>query len=502
MLLIHPVREVGRLLPALIPLFFINRSGDFGAWWTYAGTAAVILLGLSRWFTTRFRVTATQVELRAGLIFRRRKATPLDRVRTIDISASPLHRVLGLAKVTIGTGVSSTNPDWLVLDGLQAQVAHQLRADLLHRRSVAKSPTAASDAWSAPIEARTAAEEFEAYPESAEPEQELYALRAGWIRYAPFTMSGLLTALAIVGFGWQILENSDFTRQRESVLKNIYDYFVAADFWTAALQIAGGTLLVIMTLSIAGYILAFWQFRLSRHSGGTLNVTRGLLTTRATSIEERRLRGIEVAQPLLLRLAGGARLLAVSTGLKAGSATQGGNLLVPPSPYAEVARVAGSIIGEQSAIDGPLIRHGSAARRRRHTRALVPALVLLAGVVLLRVQFDFPVWPIGIAVAFLAVAPALAEDRYRALGHSLSERHLVSRLGSLSRQRTALRREGIISFGIRSSYFQRRAGLVTLIATTAGGRQHYEVPDVQTAEALRVARAAIPNLLEEFAVGT
>jgi putative membrane protein len=54
---------------------------------------------------------------------------------------------------------------------------------------------------------------------------------------------------------------------------------------------------------------------------------------------------------------------------------------------------------------------------------------------------------------------------------------------------------------MRTSYFQRRAGLTTLVATTAGGRQGYPIPDVPDAEALRVARGAVPGLLEQFLAG-
>jgi hypothetical protein len=63
------------------------------------------------------------------------------------------------------------------------------------------------------------------------------------------------------------------------------------------LAVAGGivvAVLVVTLLSTIGYVLAYWGYRLTRHAGGTLHVARGLLTTRATSIEERRLRGAEI----------------------------------------------------------------------------------------------------------------------------------------------------------------------------------------------------------------
>ena len=62
-------------------------------------------------------------------------------------------------------------------------------------------------------------------------------------------------------------------------------------------------IVIVALLSAGGYILQFWGFRLSRQ-GDTLHVSRGLLTTRQTTIEERRLRGAEISEPLLLRWVG------------------------------------------------------------------------------------------------------------------------------------------------------------------------------------------------------
>jgi putative membrane protein len=102
----------------------------------------------------------------------------------------------------------------------------------------------------------------------------------------------------------------------------------------------------------------------------------------------------------------------------------------------------------------------------------------------------------------LPVAAALAADRVRSLGHAVTPTALVSRLGSLARRRAMLSREGIIGLNFSRSFFQRRAGLVTLTATTAAGDQAYAVPDVVPAEALRIAEAAMPGLLAPFVART
>jgi putative membrane protein len=101
-------------------------------------------------------------------------------------------------------------------------------------------------------------------------------------------------------------------------------------------------------------------------------------------------------------------------------------------------------------------------------------------------------------LAAFPVALALAADRSRSLGHALTDGTLVTRWGSLARRRCMLATDGVIGWNLRQSFFQRRAGLATLTATTAAGRQHYAVTDVPAGTAVRLADDALPGLLTPF----
>jgi putative membrane protein len=262
-------------------------------------------------------------------------------------------------------------------------------------------------------------------------------------------------------------------------------------------------IVVVVVASTVGYVLAFWNYRLSRHSGGTLHVSRGAISTRSTTIEERRLRGVEISEPLLLRAVKGARILAITTGLRVGrGAERGGTLLLPPAPRDEADRVARDVLTDPAAVSVELVSHGPRARRRRYNRALGMCAILVA---LLFVLWTTDVVGLGVALASLVLLPIgalLAADRYRSLGHAVSASAdgvtLVGRHGSLVRRRVMLSRDGIIGWNVHQSFFQRRSGLATLIATTAAGHQHYEIVDVELAEALRVADQALPGLVTPF----
>jgi putative membrane protein len=156
------------------------------------------------------------------------------------------------------------------------------------------------------------------------------------------------------------------------------------------------------------------------------------------------------------------------------------------------------VLGVREPVTGPLTPHGPRARRRRFTRAVGGCVPVVAAVVAVSRLADWPTWVWEASLVSVPVAVALAADRARSLGHAVTPTALVARTGSVVRRRSMLSRAGIIGLNLRRSFFQRRAGLVTLTATTAAGRQAYAVPDVADAEALRVCEEAMPGLLAPF----
>jgi putative membrane protein len=488
MLLIHPVQEIPRALPALLAVFVAGNGSGRGLLWSAAALVITLAFAFSRWFTTRYRLTEDRVEVGSGLFQRRVRAVSRDRIRTVDVTARAMHRLLGLARVEVGTGRSDLEEGGGVrLDGLTAADAAALRAELLHRRREVSSAPLAEEPVEAPAEP---------------PETELARLDSNWVRYAPFTLSGVVSVGVVIGFALNVLNEAGLDLEDWGPARDLADSLGHAPVALVAVALTVLAFVVVVIASTVGYALSFWDFRLTRHPGGTLHVTRGLITTRATTIEERRLHGAEISEPLLLRAVAGARLIAIATGLRVGrGAERGGSLLVPPAARAEVERVAAEVIGTAEPIACPLAAHGPRARARRYTRALGAWALLAVALAIGRWALDGPWWLPVAALALLPVVVALAADRARNLGHAVAGARLVVRSGSLVRRRCVVAAEGIIGWNVGRSFFQRRAGLATLTATTAAGHQHYDVQDVELGEALRVAEELLPGLAEPFLEG-
>ena len=501
-LIVRPVTDLIRLLPVVIGVFFFGSTR--GSYWSLGFAVLAIGTSVVRFCTTRYRITDERVYLRHGLLSQKVLSVPRDRIRSVDLSAHVVYRLLGLRKVHLGTGRNDRRDGGsLHLDALTRTDAEALRAALLASPPsglLARGEVTDHGGPDAAVAAEPA-------------ERELARLAPGWVRYAPLTLTGLVIVGVVVGSAFQVI---DATHVDVTAIGPVHRLTVTLSHLSVlqrAVEVALAVLAALVLLSVAGYVALFWNFRLVSQGTGMLRVSRGLLSTRTTTIDTRRLRGAELSEPLLLRGAGGARCLAITTGLRVGhGAERGGSLLLPPAPRGVAAAVASAVLetavlksagagaGGWAAelLTGDLVRHGPAARRRRYVRAVGGAGVLAAAGVAAWAAGTVPAWAGLGSLILLPLGAVLAADRYASLGHRLAGGWLVTRTGSLIRRRSVLSTEGIIGWRIHQSWFQRRQGLASLAATTAAGRQHYTAHDVPVATALDLATTATPDLISPF----
>lgn len=473
MLAVHPMRQLVGFIP-VVAIVVVAGSSDFGYRAVGLGAAIVLLImaGVVKWATTRYLVTADRVAMRSGLLFRTRRTVPRDRIRTVDLTAGPLHRIFKLVTVKIGTGESAGENSGLSLDAVSAAQGEWLRQVLLHREHAPQPVTPAGTV--------------------------LAILDWAWLRYAPLTVSSLVAVGAVGGGIGQFVGELDVDPSEVGG-----DARNRLGEWPIGVEIAVFGLLVLGVAvlgSVLMFVEAWWGYRLTREPDGSLRVRRGLLTTRSLSVEERRLRGVEIAEPMLLRAGRGGRLSALVSGLGPQRRAEGSGSLLPPAPLRTATAVAAQVLREDhSPTTENLDRHPPAALRRRLFRVCGP--VVLASVVLWLVP-DVSLGP-RVAVSLLVpVAVLLALDAWRNLGNRLTPRFLLIRKGTIIRRTVALQRSGVIGWTVSQTVFQRRAGLVTLTATTAAGAGGYEVIDVGADHAVRLADEAVPGLLAPFVVGS
>lgn len=467
----------GAAVPAVLAL-----SGRFGyaraVGWALAGAAVLIGCAAAgdyvRWRRTRYRIGPERVDLHTGLLLVKRRSLDRTRIRSVDLTA-PVHlRLLGLVTVRIGTGEQSGGESTLELDPVSRAEGERLRHELLDRAAESGSGT--------------------------HREGELATLDPRWIRYAPVSFVAPALGGAAVG---GLLQISEWAGVQGEVIDWVAERFLDTPLVWAIVVMAGAALAAGVVGALGLWVEMWWNYRLEREPGGTLRVRRGLLTSRSLSVEEQRLRGVDLVEPLGVRLFGAARVDAITTGLAKDEESQGADhdTLLPAAPRPLADTIAAEVLRERRTPTGAaLTAHPRAARSRRLRRALgavlVPVLALAAlGAVLTPVLL----WIAAVcAVVFLPLAVLLALDAYRALGHTVSGDYLVTRSGTVRRSTAALQRTGVIGWTVKQSVFQRRAGLLSVTATTAAGAGAYTAHDTDASEGLTFAAEAVPGLLEPF----
>ncbi|MDQ0983827.1 PH domain-containing protein [Streptomyces sp. V2I9] len=442
-------------------------------------SATVLVIGAAagadriRWHRTRYRIGEEHVDLHTGLLIVKRRSLARGRIRTVDLTANPMLRLLGLVTVRIGTGEQGSESS-LELDPVTRAEGERLRRLLLERAVTA--------------------------PTTVHREGELAVLDPRWIRYAPVSFVAPMLGGAAAG---AVMQVSDWVGVRGEVIAWVGDLLREVPLLWTIVVLAFAALVAGVVGALGLWIEMWWNYRLEREPGGTLRVRRGLFTSRSISVEEARLRGVDLVEPLGVRLFGAARLDAITTGLAKDHEARNAdhNTLIPAVPRPRADAAAADVLREAVAPTGAaLTPHPPAARGRRLRRsiaaALGPVLVLaLLGALLTPVLL----WiALGCAAVALPAAVALALDAYRGLGHALAGRYLVTRSGTVRRSTAALERTGVIGWTVSQSVFQRRAGLLSVTATTAAGGGAYTVYDADAAEGLDFAAEAVPGLLEPF----
>ncbi|EME57208.1 PH domain-containing protein [Amycolatopsis decaplanina] len=472
----------GAAVGAAIPITAAIVGGGGRFWvvlaWVFAGGVVLVgggvLADLFYWKGVRYRVTPDRLETAFTLIFRSRKSLQRERIRNVDLTANPLHRLFGVAVVTIGTGSHESGGQGRIkLNPVSRAEAERLRADLLRRAEIAETDVDAP----------------------------LAELDLSWIRYAP--MSFVTPTLGLAA-GGGLMQISEWAGLQKGLIDWVIGLFRGIPLVAAILILLAIVMVVGLVGALGLWVEMWWNYRLDREPGGTLRVRRGLFTTRSISIEERRMRGIDLVEPLGNRISGAARVDAIATGMRQSDDKDKTDYhtLLPAVPVATANRVAAAVLREpvSPAEAVRLTGHPRAARGRLLRWWVGSVVVLLAIFAILGFLLTDVLLVIGAAlgVVLLPASVLLALDAYRNLGHGITGRYLVGRHGTVRRSTFALERDGVIGWTVKQSIFQRRKGLLTVVATTAAGGGAYSVYDAGEEQGLLFAEESVPELLTPF----
>jgi putative membrane protein len=476
-----------------------------------AGALVLLAWSTVEWLRRTYSLEGGALRLEEGVLARKLRAVPFDRIQQVDLVRKPLHRLLGVATLRVETagGGSAAEVD---LDVVTLAEAQALRTSLLRakaRSAAARSGSGAGPAGQAAggaagaevaggaggagagdagaglggagVAGAEVAGVEDGWTEAAEAPAERVLLRLplGEVMLAGITGSRAAAALVVLG---PLSQAADwFPGLDDWVFQRFDPEAVTPTTPAAFLAVAVLAAVVWLGLAAASSIVTDYGFTLAR-VGNDLVVRRGLLERREAHLPMARLQVVRIEESLLRRALGLASIRIQSAG-RTGTADQSaGRLAIPILQRMQVNRVLDELVAGAAPIPR-LLSPPPAARRRSVTRSIVGAGVLVATIAL-------PLWvltslevlevPPALALAalpLLGVAVAVGLAAYRSLGHATGEGFLYARAGVAIRVLTVVPVAKAQSGSVRSSPFQRRAGLATLHVDIAGGGPTPQVHD-------------------------
>ena len=135
-LLTDPIRMLPSLLLPLAGVLFLGGFSPGSFVWAAVAVVGSVAFAAVRWVTFTYRIVDDRLELSRSLISRSVRTIPLERIRGVDVSTPPLHRLLGIAVLRIDTGASGDEKQEGELNGVTVAEAERLKAVLLwHARA-------------------------------------------------------------------------------------------------------------------------------------------------------------------------------------------------------------------------------------------------------------------------------------------------------------------------------------------------------------------------------
>jgi putative membrane protein len=446
------------IIPAVPLLLFGNKI--YGIVLLIAVGASTVATALARYFSFTYRIEGNELITQQGILGRKQRSIPLERIQEIRVEQGVLHRVFDVVDAKIETGGGG---------GAEASLSVLSRSEVERLRQAVfeRAAKLRADAGAESVEERIAVTPARVI---------IRRLGLKDLVLIGLTTNYLISALVLAGALWNFAEDlplgSFYRRTGETLYRESSRYFMrdAASAIVLALAGALAVILVGLVVSTAVAIIRFYGFTLSL-SGEDLHRRYGLLTRRSSSLPRRRIQVLKIEEKLFRRMFGLATLRADTSGGQRDNEDDetGRDVLIPITRRDAVDGLLTTFFPDFDA--GPTEGAGGVGWRRVSRlairRGVIKGAVVCALAAAILVGADWRIaalWPL----ALLPLVYLISLANYRNLGYALSGRYFCARRGWAGRSTHVVPINKIQAVEIRQSPFDRRLGLATLSVDTAG----------------------------------
>jgi putative membrane protein len=289
-----------------------------------AGVAVLVLLwSLLSYLVTGYHVVGRELRIHEGLLFRRTRAIPVERLQSVELVQPVLARLFGLAELRLEVvGGSRTEAPLAYLSRDEATALRRRLLDLAATRTAAPAPPGT-------VPTKAAVDETVQAQPPAPSEQLIHVVNS-----RDLFISQLLRPQ------WWLLPLAIAVPIVDAVMDGQLGFFAVASTATAVIGAVSAPVRV---------LLGDWRFTLASASDG-LRIRRGLLETRSSTVPAGRIQSVLVEWPLLWRPSRWVRANMHVAGVRAEGQQQARSGLLPVG----TVDVAEYVVGQ--ALPGVVLR--------------------------------------------------------------------------------------------------------------------------------------------------
>ncbi|MCI0664691.1 MAG: PH domain-containing protein [Acidobacteria bacterium] len=438
----------------LIPLVF------FGGRWTWVPvlflfTIITIISAIIRYFSFSYHIQGNELITQQGIIERKQRNIPLERVQEISIEQGMFQRLFDVVEAKIETGGGQGAE--ATLSVLSRSEADRLRRAVFDRVEAIKARSPGVD------------QEL-VQPLTSQERIVIHRLGIKDLVIAGLTTNHLVSAMVLAGALWNFADDilPDTIYQRAADLIYSLTRQLAAQGAMQAIIIAAVGVLSILVIgllfSILGSILLFYGFTFSRR-GEDLHRAYGLFTQRASSLPRHRIQVLKIEEKMMRRLVGLATLRADTSGRSRENEDdkEGRDVLIPIIKRGAVDQLMPVIFPDFISDQAEWKRVSKLAIRSGVIKGGMLCLLVTAALFVYQREF-IALWPL----LFLPIIYLINVLRYRSLGYAMGDRYFRTRQGWLGRSTQIVPINKIQAVEVSQTPIDRRLHLATISVDTAG----------------------------------
>lgn len=468
---LHPItaisnflKELKQLIAPIIIFLFIGRGGQKESIWEYTPMFFMMLMilivlisGIVKWRRFTYRLEEGELRIEYGLLVKKKRYIPFERIQSLDLSEGILHRPFGLVKVKIETAGSNVPEAEAELTAIKKSEADEIQQII-------------SEAKKSSVKIETNDVTFDVEQSN----EIIYQISKKEMFIMASTSGGAgVIVSALLAFISQFNEMIPY----EKIFKELSHLVESGVFLIIFLIVL--ILLVAWIGSIVVTLIKYNGFT-TKLSDGNFIITRGLLERRQTTIPLHRIQAVRITENPLRQLWGYASVFIESAGGSVADKESMNVVLIPIVKKSKIPSILGDVLTDYN-FHTSFHKAPSRAKNRYIIREILKVLPISAG---LAIAF----WPFGLlSIILLAFFAVFGHLRFRAAGWRVEQDQLSLRYRGLLKHTIFMRRNRIQSMMVKQSWFQRKLQLASIFSTVKSSGTgktskvyHLELSDVNT----------------------